>query len=91
MALDSVSFREFAAERFTRSSRLKNQTCRALQGLSNGIHQVYLGETALAVLADEIGSRCHPAPVGGTPVLGVVGHHSEHFQSIVLSFFFNSN
>jgi len=51
-------------------------------------HQIVgLGETTLAVLADKIGSRCHPAPVGGTPVLGVVGHHSEHFQLIVLSFF----
>jgi len=39
----------------------------------------YLGEAALAVFADKVGPRSDAASVGRAPVLGVVGHHGEHF------------
>ena len=42
MAFDSGSFREFAVKRFTRSTQTKRQSCRSLQGLSNGIKHINL-------------------------------------------------
>jgi hypothetical protein len=40
MAPDSGRFRDSAAERFTRPSPTKYQSCRSLQGLPNGIKHI---------------------------------------------------
>jgi hypothetical protein len=42
----------------------------------------YLGETALAVLADKVGPWSHSTSVGRAPVLRIVGHNSKHLELI---------
>jgi hypothetical protein len=49
--------------------------------------KTYLGETALTILADKIGTGSrYPAPVGGASILSIVGHNGEHFWQIWVFF-----
>jgi hypothetical protein len=51
-----------------------------------GFEKTYLGETALAILADKVGTGSrYPAPVGCAPVLSIVGHNGEHFGKMGVS------